>query len=89
MTDADKLNKLEVSNARMEERLSGVQTDMAGTRHTVDDLKNKVEALSKSIMQVGLAIVGAFILMLLSVLGYFIAQKDAVIEQSRHVERTP
>jgi len=98
MTQDDKLNHLEVTTARLDERLDRVSHDVSNTRQMVSamgakaeiqnaEMTNRIEALSKAILRVGLSVVAAFIMILLAIIGYFVAQKDARLEEV-HYERT-
>lgn len=81
-----------MSETPLEERVRLLETSTAVVRHDVNNIRMsttgleiKIDKLNSSISRVGISIVATLIIMLISIVGYFIIQKDQRLQQLQSV----
>lgn len=98
--DSDRLRKLEIGQARVEEKLEVIRHDASNTRQMITgmgtaqasrtalqdqrhlQLETDIKALSKSLVQTGMSVVGAVIMLIISMLAYFIVERMNMIQDN-------
>ena len=76
----------------IEQRTRQLEIDMGVVRHDVNNMRlavtgldTKIDKLRASIVQMGVSIISAMFLMLLSIIGYFVMQKDTQLDEIRKI----
>lgn len=90
MNSDDRLREVELSSARQEEKLQRIEHDAKNTRtmltslgqvletrHT--QLEQDIKALSKTLFNIGLSLVGSIITLLIAVVAYFMLERSTMI----------
>lgn len=93
MQDDDRLRNVELSGARVEEKLELIRHDASNTRMMLNALSalqdtryTQVEVdikdLSKTLARVGISVVGTLLSIMLSVIIYFVAQSFEQVDEN-------
>lgn len=93
MDPDERLRTMELSSVRVEERLVRVEHDSKNTRSMVSSLGTKldtkfaqieqdIKTLSRTLFNIGLALVGSIITLLIAVVAYFLAERSEMVKQT-------
>jgi hypothetical protein len=86
----ERLRAVELSTVRVEEKLARVEHDSKNTRQMLSSLSNTldvrhsqleadIKALSRTLLSIGLSLVGSIITLLVAVIAYFLLERNDMI----------
>lgn len=71
-------------NLKIDTKLDAVKEQSNLKIDTMQDkFENKLNAISRNLLTIGVSIVGSLMMILIAIVGYFLMQKDQSIEQAR------